>query len=242
MNRLKDLLLKSRHAIAFTGAGISVESGIPPFRGENGIWNKYDHNMLDIAFFHRNPEKSWTVVKEVFYEFFGYAKPNPAHLMLANLEKAGIIKAVVTQNIDNLHQKAGSKAVIEYHGNSQNLVCTKCDFRTHVNENLLQHVPVTCPECGALVKPDFVFFGEGIPPQAHFLSLEHARQCDLIIVIGALGEVYPAANIPIEAKRNGATVVEINPEKTNYTDYITDIYYPQKAGEAFAELSELMQI
>jgi NAD-dependent deacetylase len=241
MDILKEKLLNAKHAIAFTGAGISVESGIPPFRGRNGIWNKYDPESLDISFFFNNPQQSWQVIREVFYGFFGNAKPNMAHLMLAKLEKAGIIKAIVTQNIDNLHQEAGSKAVIEYHGNSKQIKCTQCGHSEMATKELLATIPVICKKCGSLMKPDFIFFGEGIPATAHYLSVENARQADLVIIIGAQGEVFPAANIPYEAKRNGAFIIEINPEKTTFTRDITDHHIQLKAGEAFAQLHEIMK-
>lgn len=240
--QLKDKILEAHHAIAFTGAGISVESGIPPFRGEHGIWNKYDPQTLDIDFFYQQPRRSWEVIREVFYGFFGDAKPNMAHLMLARLEQAGLLKAVITQNIDNLHQEAGSQVVIEYHGNSKTVLCTGCGHRQMATKELLSELPVLCPRCGALMKPDFVFFGEAIPSTAHFLSVEHAREADLVIVVGALGEVYPAANIPFEAKRHGAYVVEINPQRTGFTNQITDLHISMKAGEAFAQLAALMDV
>lgn len=242
MELLKEKLLNSKHAIAFTGAGISVESGIPPFRGEHGIWNKYDPQSLDIDFFFRKPHESWEVIREVFYGFFGDAKPNMAHIMLAKLEEHGILKAVITQNIDNLHQEAGSKVVVEYHGNSKQLECTKCDNKFSVSKELLESIPVYCNKCNSLMKPGFVFFGEAIPQASHFLSVEHARQTDLVIIVGAQGEVFPAANIPYEAKRNGAFIVEVNPNESVFTRDITDLHIPMKAGEAFAQLAALMEM
>ena len=108
IKRAAEIIKKSRHTSVFTGAGISVESGIPPFRGENGLWNKYDPTLADIDFFRRNPSKAWGFIKEVFYEGYGRAKPNDAHLRVAELEKMGLVKAVITQNVDNLHHEAGS--------------------------------------------------------------------------------------------------------------------------------------
>jgi NAD-dependent deacetylase len=122
-----EILRASKRNIAFTGAGISVESGIPPFRGVNGLWSKYDPIVLDIDYFYSNPYEAWIKIKEIFYDFFGKAKPNAAHISIANLEKKGLIKSVITQNIDNLHQEAGSETVYEFHGNSQKLICTNCN-------------------------------------------------------------------------------------------------------------------
>src|SRR5665811_1498609 len=110
------IIKKSNYTIAFTGAGISVESGIPPFRGEHGLWNKYDPKVLDIEYYLENEEKCWFYIREIFYDFFAHAKPNKAHLVLAELEKMRLMKSVITQNIDNLHQEAGSKVVHEFHG------------------------------------------------------------------------------------------------------------------------------
>ena len=120
------LLLEARHATAFTGAGISVESGIPPFRGPGGLWSRVDPGFIEIDYFQAQPAKSWRKIKEIFYDFLGGARPNAAHFGVAALEAAGRLKAVITQNIDGLHQEAGSREVIEFHGNSRWLVCLEC--------------------------------------------------------------------------------------------------------------------
>ena len=160
------LIKNAKHITAFTGAGISVESGIPPFRGENGLWNKFDPIFLDINYFHQNPHKSWKLIKEIFYDFFGKAKPNVAHLVLSEMERAGYINSVITQNIGNLHQKAGSKEIYEFHGTSQNLICTNCNKVYSANIIDLNNLPPKCKKCGTVLKPDFVFFGEPIPEPA----------------------------------------------------------------------------
>lgn len=226
-----ELLHKSSYTTAFTGAGISVESGIPPFRGETGLWSKYDPIVLDIDYFHSHPLESWKVIKEIFYDFFGKAKPNQAHKVLAYLEAKGVIKNIITQNIDNLHQEAGSKEVYEFHGNSRELVCTKCGIRFAMGDINFDNLPVTCDACGGLVKPDFIFFGEGIPTLAYERSLEAAQKADLFLVIGTTGEIMPASQIPVIAKNNGATIIEINTEPSNYTHSITDIFLQGKASE-----------
>jgi NAD-dependent deacetylase len=230
-----DLLTNSKYNVAFTGAGISVESGIPPFRGETGLWSKYDPNVLDLNNFHLNPIESWKVIKEIFYDFFGEAKPNLAHFALAELEKLGLIKSIITQNIDNLHYEAGSKEVFEFHGNSRMLVCPYCTNKIKASEVDLTDVPM-CSQCHAVLKPDFIFFGEGIPELAYKNSFEAANQADLMIVIGSTGEVYPAASIPQLAKQNGAKIVEINTERTLFTESITDIFLEGKASEIMNEL------
>ncbi len=237
-----DVVKNARRTTVFTGAGISVESGIPPFRGENGLWSTYDPSSLEIGYFHANPESAWGVIKEIFYDFFGTAKPNAAHLGVAELERHGLVHTVITQNIDNLHQKAGSREVYEFHGNSQYLLCLNCGKRRHVSEIDLGTLPPRCADCDGLLKPDFVFFGEPIPEQASTRALAEAHQSDLFILIGTTGEVMPAAMIPPTAKRNGATIIEINVEPSLYTDHITDILLQAKATEAVSRLLSALGI
>ena len=122
-----ELIKNANHVTAFTGAGVSVESGIPPFRGENGLWAEFDPIFLDINYFQKNPLKSWKLIKQIFYDFFAEAKPNAAHIVLAEMEKMNCLNAIITQNIDSLHQAAGNKEVYEFHGTSRNLICTSCN-------------------------------------------------------------------------------------------------------------------
>src|ERR1035438_6709186 len=197
------LLKKSAFTNAYTGAGISVESGIPPFRGEGGLWTKYDPALLDIDHFLGDPATAWVLIKEIFYDFFGKAKPNKAHLALAEMEKKGMIARIITQNIDNLHQEAGSKHVYEFHGNSKILVCLGCHRTYKAGEVSLDHLPPTCWQCGGLLKPDFVFFGEAIPQLPLTAAYEAANISDVFIIIGTTGEVMPANQIPFLAKNNG---------------------------------------
>ena len=235
-----ELIRNAKHVTAFTGAGISVESGIPPFRGENGLWNRIDPIFLDINYFHHHPLKSWKLIKEIFYDFFGKAEPNAAHYALSEMERRKYTKAVITQNIDNLHQQAGSKQVFEFHGNSRNLICTECS-RVHVAENVnMENLPPVCRECGAVLKPDFVFFGEPIPEPARTDSFMEAVIADVFILIGTTGEIMPASMIPIHAKSNGTAIIEINVQHSNYTDTITDYYLEGKATETMAELLRIL--
>jgi NAD-dependent deacetylase len=225
------LIRNSKYTTGFTGAGISVESGIPPFRGKNGLWNKYDPKCLDISYFMKKPKEAWVIIDEIFYNFFGKAKPNAAHLFLAKLEQYNLLHAVITQNIDNLHQEAGSKTVYEFHGTAQNLVCLKCHQKIHSSKVDLSKLPPVCPNCKGLLKPDFIFFGEGIPTLAYTNSMEEAKNAELFIIIGTTGEVMPASSIPSYAKRNKAKIIEINTEPSNYTNSLTDIFLQGKAGE-----------
>ncbi len=236
ISQAADYILNAKHLTAFTGAGISVESGIPPFRGANGLWSKYDPTFLELSYFYRHPKESWKLIKEIFYDFFGKAKPNDAHFALAELERLGLLKAIITQNIDNLHQEAGSKTVYEFHGNSKHLICTKCNAKYSVEEiDLSEEIP-RCKKCGGILKPDFIFFGEAIPEPARSKSFKEAEIADVFLLIGTTGEIVPASMIPTEAKRNGAKIIEINTEASNYTYSITDVFLKGKATEKMNEL------
>jgi NAD-dependent deacetylase len=232
----------SSFTMAFTGAGISVESGIPPFRGENGLWNKYDPNVLEINYFLDHGEECWKYIREIFYDFFGKAQPNAAHFALAEMEKSGYLQAVVTQNIDNLHRKAGSKNVYEFHGNSDRLICPKCHAEYWVEEIDLRMLPPRCKFDSQILKPDFVFFGEGIPTEAWDKSFESAAMCEVCLVIGSTGEVVPASFVPQKASEKGACIIEINPEDTQFTHTITDIHLKGNAGEILPELVKQLEL
>lgn len=225
------LIVNANHLVAFTGAGISVESGIPPFRGEGGIWSHYDPSILDIEYFCTNPIESWKGISEIFYSFFSEAKPNAAHNLLARLEREGRLKAVITQNIDNMHSEAGNSHVIEYHGNSKWLKCNQCGERYQIADVFLDPLPPRCSEDQEVLKPDFVFFGEGIPSDAASQSVEEVSSADLMLIIGTTGEVMPAAMLPSIAKSNGAKIIEINPERSAYTNSLTDVFLQGPAGE-----------
>jgi NAD-dependent deacetylase len=231
----------SHYTMAFTGAGISVESGVPPFRGKDGLWNKYDPETLEINYFYDHGEESWKIIREIFYEFFGKAQPNEAHKSLAQLEQAGLLQAIVTQNIDNLHQLAGSKTVFEFHGNSSRLVCPKCMTHYPVEDFDLQLILPRCTYDNQILKPDFVFFGEGIPDAAWEKSFESASLCDVCLIIGSTGEVVPASFVPQKAKERGAYIIEINPEPSQFTHTITDLHLVGKAGIILPQLVEAIE-
>jgi len=233
-----ELIKHSSRTVAFTGAGISVESGIPPFRGNDGLWSKFDPVFLDINYFHQYPEKSWKLIKEIFYDFFGQAKPNTAHYALAEMEKKGLLHSIITQNIDNLHQNAGSKEVYEFHGNSRYLICETCSESFLAKNIDLSSLPPRCPYCKTILKPDFVFFGEPIPEPANTSSFSEAINAELFILIGTTGEIMPASLIPFEAKKNKKKIIEINIVPSNYTNTITDIFLQGKASEVVPGLIE----
>ena len=240
LKKAAEILKQSKHITAFTGAGISVESGIPPFRGKNGLWSKYDPKILELNYFFQHPKDSWEIIKEIFYDFFGQAEPNAAHLTLAEMEKNNLLQAVITQNIDNLHQKAGSKNVFEFHGTSNKMLCTNCKRKFESDRVHLDKLPPKCIACGGLLKPDFIFFGEGIPPVAYQKSIEEAENADVFLLIGTTGLIEPAASIPYKAKYNGAVIIEVNPERTVFTEKITDLFLQGKATEIMKQLRELI--
>lgn len=241
IKRVASRIIQSEYCVAFTGAGISVESGIPPFRGADGLWSRYDPACLDISFFHAHPRKAWEVIHELFYHFMGRAQPNPAHQGLARLENMGRLQGVITQNIDNLHQQAGSRRVCEYHGTTRTLSCTGCGATRDVQGVDLTTLPPCCSHCGGLMKPDFVFFGEPIPSRAARMAIQEVRKADCMLIIGTTGEVMPASLLPRMAKDNGCFVVEINTQPSAYTDQITDVFLQGKATTIVSALVDAVE-
>ena len=236
------LIRKAKYAVAFTGAGISVESGIPPFRGDDGIWETTHPIFLEIDFFKKKPFQSWQKIKEIFYDKLGDAKPNIAHDVLVKMEKRSFIETVITQNIDHLHQKAGNKYVYELHGTYKQLVCTECQSEYDLSFANLDYLPPTCFVCKGILKPDIVFFNEPIPDFAKKRSFEEAKKADVFIIIGTNAEVLPAARIPEVAKENGAKIIEINIKPSHFTNTITDVFIEMKATEAMSEIGKLLYL
>ena len=237
------LIAHSRFLIAFTGAGISAESGIPTFRGHGGLWENYRvEEVATPEAFRRNPSLVWDFYKMRIRKMKD-AKPNKAHLALAELEKMGILKAVITQNIDDLHRRAGSENVIELHGNIYRVKCTSCDYRENLKESgrldefLDEDKLPGCPKCGSLLRPDVVWFGEPLPEQALDEAFNLARRADLCLVIGTSAQVFPAAYIPMLVKDEGGRIIEINPDNTGIT-HLADIILRGKAGEIMDGLLE----
>ena len=233
------ILSEARKAVAFTGAGISVESGIPTFRGPTGLWSRYDPEILDIGYFLRHPEASWRTIREIFYDYMQNVEPNAAHRFLAKLEARGLLKGVITQNIDNLHQRAGSRHVVEFHGTANRLICVECSETYAAIEVSLDTLPPRCRRCGGLLKPDFVFFGEPIPPAAYEESLRLCREADALLIVGTTGEIMPASQLPYTVP-DGCDIVEINIEPSNYTPRITDIFLQERATAAAKRLERLI--
>ncbi|NMB36341.1 MAG: NAD-dependent deacylase [Firmicutes bacterium] len=208
--------------VVLTGSGISVPSGIMPFRGPGGLWEKYNpEEVAHIDNFKRNPLHSWTMLKEMV-EVVESALPNAAHYSLARMEERGLVQSIITQNIDGLHQKAGSKAVIEFHGNTSKLLCLDCKASYSVKEINLDLLPPYCPACNGLLKPGAIFFGEPIPQNALWQAQASARQCRVMLIVGTSGAVEPVASLPYVAKEHGAYIIEINPEPSFLTPYATN--------------------
>jgi NAD-dependent deacetylase len=214
--QIADLIVAARRIVIFTGAGISTESGIPDFRGKDGIWTKLDPEDFTIQRFVSSPEvrkMQWKMLAEG--GMVKDVKPNAAHYAVAELEKLGKLDCVVTQNIDNLHQVAGNSPdiVFELHGNMQYVRCLDCHKRFPMAEIIarlaFENVPV-CEHCKGILKPDAVFFGEALPERVLSEAVKRASQCDLCIVIGSTLIVYPAAYVPMYARDAGARIVIVN--------------------------------
>jgi NAD-dependent deacetylase len=229
-------LAACNQAVALTGAGISVESHIPPFRGKGGIWEKFDPmEYAHIDAFMNDPVKVWNALLKDMKEIVDQAEPNAGHLGLARLEALGKLKTVITQNVDGLHQRAGNTDVIEFHGNFAWHFCITCKTRLKTGEVDLSQIPPRCP-CGGIFRPEVVFFGEMIPTQALWRSRQVASSCDLMLVVGTSAVVQPAALMPVIARQAGAKVIEINPEATPLTGSISDYLIQGKAGETLSAL------
>lgn len=225
-----ELLKRSVKAVALSGAGISVASGIPDFRSPGGLWTVYapdEYATLDV--FHRDPEKAWKLYRALGNTLLG-KRHNPAHRGLATLEKRGLLAGIVTQNVDNLHQQAGSTAVLEIHGDHQHLQCLRCVHLEPVREEHYRSADIPrCPVCSAPLKPNVVLFGE--PVRDMDLIEELLAGCDLLMVIGTSAQVYPAAGLPLAVKHRGGTIFEFNREQVLGRDrfsgasVITDYYF-----------------
>lgn len=226
---LLEKLKTAEHLLFFTGAGISAESGIPTFRGEEGLWKKFKpEELANFDAFMRNPDLVW--------EWYQYRRkivndsgPNPGHEAIAELQQYFPKITVVTQNVDNLHRRAGSKTVYELHGNIERNYCVKCK-KTWEEEKFEFTDKVPHCSCGGNIRPDVVWFGEMLPQEQFTLSEKAASDCDIIFVVGTSGIVYPAAYIPIAARQSGKFMVEVNLASTELTG-AADVSYKGKSGE-----------
>jgi NAD-dependent deacetylase len=232
-----ELMAGLKHCVALTGAGISAESGIATFRSKGGLWEKYDPMIYaSIEAFREDPAKYWTIRGEFIRDYDTY-QPNKAHLALAELEKMGIVQHVITQNIDGLHKKAGSKSVTEIHGSLRETYCLQCG-----REFLAPHVPQGMPpycECGGVLKPNTVLFGEQLPEAALETAYHQSATCKLMLVIGTSAVVQPAASLPALAQQQGAKIVEVNIERAFAgADFVVE----EKAGAGLSRILEEIKI
>jgi NAD-dependent deacetylase len=230
VDELATLLQERQPCVVLTGAGISTESGIPDFRSPTGIWAQYDPmEYATIDAFRRDPEKVWD-----FYalrlDALAKAEPNDGHRALAELERRGLVQAVVTQNIDGLHQRAGSQDVIEVHGSIRTAECLECGTTT-----ALEQAKPLCPRCGAIMKPGVVMFGELLPVAEMERATELARQAGLLLVVGSTLEVYPVAGLPQETLSAGGALAIVNRGPTPY-DSMADVRIDGDAGETLSRL------
>lgn len=237
ISRAISLLREAKRVVALTGAGISVDSGIPAFRGSQGLWERYDpQEYAHIDAFIANPGKVWRMLAEMLNLVF-QAKPNSAHLALAELETNGYLQSIITQNVDGLHQAAGSKRVIEFHGNTRRLICLSCGKQQEIKANDNFSIPPLCPDCRAVMKPDVVFFGEGIPKSAQESAVLAATHADVMLVIGTSAVVYPVADLPQVTKQNGGRIIEINLEPSPLSKRLSDLLILDSASIALPALA-----
>jgi NAD-dependent deacetylase len=242
--RATDALFRARHVIALTGAGLSVESGIPPFRGPGGLWTKHgEPPMNGYERFLGDPKKAWEdrlaprgPMREL-WDALAAARPNPGHVALADLEALGVLKALITQNVDDLHRQAGSKRLLEIHGNATLIRCIQCVARFAQHEIALDTLPPHCPKCGGLLKSDTVSFGEPIPPDVLLRCQHESQRADCILVAGTSASVYPAAQFPIDVHERGGTLIEVNPHLSDITA-LCAISVRTESGVALPQLVE----
>ena len=240
-NELLDQLVNCRCCVVLTGAGISAESGVPTFRGKEGLWGKFKpEELASMNAFMASPKIVWE-----WYnwrrELMAKVTPNPGHQALAEMETAFENFVLVTQNVDNLHAAAGSRSILELHGNIYRNKCIDCDGKFEFDGDIdPSEIPV-CVMCGGQIRPDVVWFGEMLDPEIINTAFSLAEQADIFITVGTSALVHPAATLPVVAKNQGATLVEINIEKTSLTE-MADYHFSGKSGEILPELlSQLLK-
>jgi NAD-dependent deacetylase len=231
--RLARLIVEVQPCVVLTGAGVSTESGIPDFRSAGGIWERYDPmEYATIDAFRRDPAKVWDFYSKRL-SVLATARPNAAHVVLAELERRGLVEAVITQNVDRLHRAAGSRRVIEVHGSIRTSSCLGCGHREEF-ERVVELLPVPrCPRCGEVLKPDVVMFGELLPAGALEEASELVLAARLLLVVGSSLEVYPVAGLPEEGLQTGARLAIVNRGPTPY-DRRADLKIDASAGEVLA--------
>ena len=234
---LIEVLQEASRVAVLTGAGISAESGIPTFRGEEGLWKKYrPEELATPTAFSQDPKLVWE-----WYDWrrgiIGQKEPNPGHKVIARWEETFPTVSLITQNIDGLHQKAGSKNIWELHGNIWKLRCTEEGTITENYDTPLKEIPPLCSNCGALLRPHVVWFGESLSSTILQESIQLSSECDIMFVVGTSAVVQPAASLPFEASEAGAMIVEINPDPTPLSLY-ADFSIRGKSGEILPLIDE----
>jgi NAD-dependent deacetylase len=234
---IEDKIQEFRKIVFVTGAGISQESGIPTFRGKDGLWRNHDAMKLaTIDAFYDNPKLVWEWYNERRTNIF-QAQPNPGHEAIAELEKYAEV-VVLTQNIDGLHQKSGSSKVLELHGSIVKIKCSVCDYKEEILTDISE-LPPLC-KCGNMLRPDVVWFGESLPQDVWRNAIEFASNCDLMVIAGTSLVVSPANTLPIYAKQNNSTLVEINPEDTDMSGEM-DVIIRNTSAESIPKLVSLFK-
>ncbi len=228
-----EVIRQAKYVVAFTGAGLSRESGLPLF----SEWPEFDPRILEINFFTEHYAHAWKHIKGWFYDFYEKAKPGEGHIALKQMENKQWIRSIVTLNIDGLHQKAGSKKVVEICGNIRELECLQCGQKINAAQIGREPWPPACPVCGGMIKPHILFFGENVPQPEYKLGLKEANRAKVLLVVGVSGQMMPAGVIPMFAKQRHQTkIIEINIQPTHYTQTVTDIFIHKSASEALEEL------
>jgi NAD-dependent deacetylase len=239
-----EILRQSRRAVALTGAGVSTASGIPDFRSPtSGIWENFDpFEVASLSAFRYHPEKFYSWMRSLAGQII-QARPNPAHYSLAQLEQASILNTVITQNIDGLHQCAGSSNVLEVHGSMRSLTCTRCyktvDSGDYLTRYMADGTMPLCSSCNSVLKPDMVLMGEQLPARIWLKAQEACKTCDLMIVLGSSLEVLPVAGLPMRALENGAHLILINHSQT-YLDVRADVVLHEDVASAMSQIMELV--
>lgn len=245
IRRAAQLLSASTHAVALTGAGISTPSGVPDFRSpESGLWEKYDPMAVaSIDAFRRNPAAFYEWIRPLARKAAA-AKPNPAHTALARLEQRGILKAVITQNIDDLHVRAGSRRVLELHGHMRTATCIQCRRRANteplLKEFLQRGTLPTCGTCGGALKPDIILFGELLPTAVLVEAQFETSACDVMLVAGSSLEVTPAAYLPFDAHRSGAKLILVNLQRTS-ADHYAEVVIHDDVADVLPQIADLCE-
>ncbi len=238
LEKLQKIIKKSNKIVAFTGAGLSSESGIATYRGAGGIWSKYDSNIYaNINIFLQDSTYYWNFFKDERYPIIKKAKPNDSHFILVNLEKIGKLSCVITQNIDGLHQMAGQLNVIELHGNTRKIKCLNCEQVYSMDEiykKLEKQFPPNC-KCGGRLKPATVLFGEPLPQKALNSAINASQNCDTFLVLGSSLVVYPAAQLPVLAKKNNAKLAIVNIDPTPL-DSLADIVIYENTSKVLSKI------